>query len=253
MSEKVKLDIRSLVGEKLYQERFADKEMEKEIGDKRSSSSTNQTETKKVKSDQVIRCCDPIQSSSDQDETLKTNNCKDCGGIMVRKKSRNINKMSKLYVCSICSKELSNRHSLSRHKKKYCKGLVNQPVINQRQPRIFQKSRMCEKCGKTLSNYQALWRHKKTCKFTNTHTKTDTDIYTWRKPTAQVENRNATISSIHLKWNGKCWESINRDIHYRLNLGRDLVSLLERGAIKEDVLNCTQREYVNMYKKLFIE
>ena len=34
--------------------------------------------------------------------------------------------MSKQYTCSTCSKELSNRHSLSRHKKKSCKGLVLQ-------------------------------------------------------------------------------------------------------------------------------
>ena len=110
----------------------------------------------------------------------------------------------------------------------------------------------CDKCEKTLASYKSLWQHKKTCKFNNTHAKTDTAIYTWRKPAAQVEN---TIPSIQLKWNGKCWESdVNkRDIHYRLNLGRDLFSLLERGAMKEDALNCTQREYVNMYKKLFIE
>ena len=30
--------------------------------------------------------------------------------------------MSKKYICPICSKELSNRHSLSRHKNNYCKG-----------------------------------------------------------------------------------------------------------------------------------
>ena len=33
--------------------------------------------------------------------------------------------MSKTYICAICSKELSNRHSLSRHKRNYCKGISN--------------------------------------------------------------------------------------------------------------------------------
>ena len=62
-----------------------------------------------------------------------------------------------------------------------------------------------------------------------------------------------TIPRIHLKWNGKCWETTNKDIHYRLNIGRDLLSLLEKGAIKEDALNSSQKEYIQMYKNLFIE
>ena len=33
--------------------------------------------------------------------------------------------MDKKYICSICSKELSNRHSLSRHRSNYCKGSSN--------------------------------------------------------------------------------------------------------------------------------
>ena len=41
--------------------------------------------------------------------------------------------MSKQYTCSTCSKELSNRHSLSRHKKYYCDGMkvkeVNEPIL----------------------------------------------------------------------------------------------------------------------------
>ena len=42
--------------------------------------------------------------------------------------------MVKQYICSICSKEMSNRHSLSRHKKKYCKGLVDDRFIEWSQP-----------------------------------------------------------------------------------------------------------------------
>ena len=33
--------------------------------------------------------------------------------------------MCKKYICAICSKGLSNRHSLSRHKNNYCKGISN--------------------------------------------------------------------------------------------------------------------------------
>ena len=58
MTEKVKLDIRTLVGEQFYREHFADKEIEKkEIGDERW------IKTVTVKRD------DPVQSPSDRDET----------------------------------------------------------------------------------------------------------------------------------------------------------------------------------------
>ena len=60
----------------------------------------------------------------------------------------------------------------------------------------------------------------------------------------KMSKKNATIPRIHLKWNGKCWETTNKDIHYRLNLGRDLCSLVEKGAIKEDALNSSQKEYI---------
>ena len=62
---------------------------------------------------------------------------------------------------------------------------------------------------------------------------------------------NAKIARIHLKWNGKCWETTNKDIHYRLNLRRDLLSLIEKGAIKEDALKTVLKE--SIYKNFFIE
>ena len=98
---------------------------------------------------------------------------------------------------------------------------------------IRKKSRKCEICGKILSNRQSLWKHKQ--------------IHLPEK----MSKKNAT--RIHLKWNGKCWETTNKDIYYRINLGRDLCSLIERGAIKEDALNSSQKEYIQMYKNLFIE
>ena len=59
------------------------------------------------------------------------------------------------------------------------------------------------------------------------------------------------LLTILLKWDGKCWKIINKDyIRYQLNLGRDLVSLLRKGAIKEDVLNSKQKELIKMYSDL---
>ena len=46
---------------------------------------------------------------------------------------------------------------------------------------------------------------------------------------------------------------VGRSTRYRLNLGRNLSSLFEREAIEEEALNSTQKEYVRMYKTLFIE
>ena len=143
---------RRLVGEEMYQERFADKEMEVKIGDKRSSSPMNETRSVKVKRD---------EPSSGQDETRK-----------------------KFYAtCKACGK-VSERSNLSRHKKHHCKA---------------------------------------------------------RQPTLKLE------------WNGDKWVNSDNRFYYRLQLGRNLFNLIEKGAIKEDVLNCAQREHVKMYKKLFSE
>ena len=71
------------------------------------------------------------------------------------------------------------------------------------------------------------------------------------KNTTQIESGVLTIL---LKWDGKCWKIINRDhIRYQLNLGRDLVSLLRNGAIKEDVLNNKQKDLIKMYNDLLLE
>ena len=153
MTVKVKLDIRTLVGEQFYREHFADKEMEKkEIGDKR------RMKTVTVKRD------DPVQSPSDRDET----------------------------------------------RKKPCSKVV------------------CKPCGKVLSQFSALYRHKK-------------------------HHCKARIPILKLEWNGSTWVKSDNRFFYRLQLGRNLYNLIEKGAIKDDVLNCAQRKYVNMYKSLFSE
>ena len=146
--------IRRLVGEEMYQERFADKEMAIKIGDKRSSSPMNVTRCAKVKRN---------ETSSGQEESR--------------------NKIDTKCLCKACGKVFSERSNLSRHKR-YCKDRV---------------------------------------------------------PTLKLE------------WNGDKWVNSDNRFYYRLQLGRNLFNLIEKGAIKDDDLNCTQREYVKMYKKLFIE
>ena len=166
MTEKVKLDIRSLVGEKLYEERFADKEIQKKkVGDKRQHQSINQIESKKVKHGEIVRCCDPLQN--DQDAS-GSDDVKTVG------------------------------------------------------PKIT-----CNGCGKFFARTYCLYRHRYYCK--------------------------ALIQTLKLEWNGESWMKTNHRIYYQLQLGHNLINLIEKGAVKEDDLNCTQREYVKMYKKLFIE
>ena len=65
----------------------------------------------------------------------------------------------------------------------------------------------------------------------------------------------SVVSTEHcsLKWNGTSWETKAKNLHYRMGIGRDLWNLLAKGAIKEDALNSTQREYVQMYKSLFLD
>ena len=86
----------------------------------------------------------------------------------------------------------------------------------------------CKACGKVLSQYSALHRHKK-------------------------HHCKARIPILKLEWNGSTWVKSDNRFYYRLQLGRNLYNLIEKGAIKDDVLNCTQRKYVNMYKSLFSE
>ena len=87
---------------------------------------------------------------------------------------------------------------------------------------------VCKPCGKVLSQFSALYRHKK-------------------------HHCKARIPILKLEWNGSTWVKSDNRFYYRLQLGRNLYNLIEKGAIKDDVLNCAQRKYVNMYKSLFSE
>ena len=87
---------------------------------------------------------------------------------------------------------------------------------------------ICKPCGKLFSQVNALYRHKKHyCK--------------------------ARLPTLKLEWNGDRWMISDNRYYYRLQLGQNLFNLIEKGAIKEDVLNCTQKLYLDMYKKLFSE
>ena len=154
--------IRRLVGEEIYQERFADKEMEEKIGDKRSSPPMSETRAVKIKRD------DPVQISTEQEEETRNE----------------LKKVDTNYICKACGKLFARLDGLYRHKTYHCK---------------------------------------------------------------------ARISTLKLEWNGDTWLKSENRVYNRLQIGRNLFNLIEKKAIKEDVLNCAQREYVNMYKSLFSE
>ena len=100
-----------------------------------------------------------------------------------------------------------------------------QPIQSSEETRNKAKC-ICKACGKIFSGRSYVSRHKKRhCK--------------------------ARLTTLKLEWNGDRWVNSDNRFYYRLQLGQNLFNLIEKGAIKEDVLNCTQKEYVNMYKKLF--
>ncbi len=104
---------------------------------------------------------------------------------------------------------------------------------------MVKRRHLCDRCGKRYASYQSLWNHRnRICKRVIKPVSQDVSDYKYVKPTI-------------LKWNGKSWETRSKNVRYQMNLGRDLSNLLERGAIKEDALNCSQKEYIQMYKTLF--
>ena len=91
--------------------------------------------------------------------------------------------------------------------------------------KIETKRRLCDNCGRSLAGRSSLCRHKKTCK--------------------------GDFAPAIMIWNGKSWEMKPIDVHYKLNLGRDMADLLEREVIKKEDLTRTQMECIQMYKALF--
>ena len=58
--------------------------------------------------------------------------------------------MGKTYVCIACLKELANRHSLSRHKKLYCKGIKSQCSDLMKQ-NLCENKKLCEQSTDSYS------------------------------------------------------------------------------------------------------
>ena len=63
------------------------------------------------------------------------------------------------------------------------------------------------------------------------------------------------IPILKLKWNGSLWQRDNscEKWYYQMKLGRDLDNLIRKRAINEDVLNATQKSYLQMYREMFID
>ena len=87
----------------------------------------------------------------------------------------------------------------------------------------------CGKCGKTFKSFSNLNRHESYyCK------------------------NIKKVPILQMKWDGKNWKVMDRSklLLYHIKLGYELDKLIRNKAVKEDVLNCTQKEYLSMYQKL---
>ena len=130
-----------------------------------------------------------------------------------------------------------------------------QKLNSQKMARIKQtKRRSCDSCGKSLACRSALCRHKKTCK--KVGSKAVQSSLAKVVKDAELPVRSLTRDkgiNLCLKWNGKFWETRAKNMHCQISIGRDLSNLLDKRAIKEDALNCTQKEYIQMYKSLFLD
>ena len=101
---------------------------------------------------------------------------------------------------------------------------------------VVKRKFVCDGCGKGFVSAQSLWNHKN------------------RRLKPQLASSSGGAEPLTLSWNGKSWQQCgSKNLCYRLNLGRDLSNLLERGAIKDYSLNSTQKEYIEIYKSLFLD
>ena len=127
------------------------------------------------------------------------------------------------------------------------------------------KKRVCKNCGKTLSSAQTLWRHKKTCKAKESQNQhlclcdekflTNESFCQHQEICSRAINAHRFIAAdtnLVLTWNGSSWETKDNETRYRLNLGRDLSTLIDNGAIQKDRMNTKQKECIQMYYSLFI-
>ena len=118
----------------------------------------------------------------------------------------------------------------------------NMKIVEKKEDR----RRSCEKCGKNLSCHRSLWRHKKKC----------TSHQNLEPSSVKVQDdHKRRIPILKLKWNGSTWQRDNRceKWYYQMKLGRDLDNLVRKRAINEDVLNATQKSYLQMYREMFTD
>ena len=90
----------------------------------------------------------------------------------------------------------------------------------------------CSKCGKTFKRYDNLSRHK------------------------SYHCKNATkVPILKIKWDGETWKVMNHSklILYHIKLGYQLDKLIKNETINEDVLNCTQKKHLCLYRQLVHE
>ena len=134
------------------------------------------------------------------------------------------------YICETCGKKLSSYNYLMRHKRTKCNKSRNK----------------CDVCGATFSFFNTLIRHKLV------HCDQRSSNSSSSSSSSRGSGREAI--TLHLKWDGESWainNVIERNLYYRVRLGRDLHNLLDKQAIKEESLNYSQVECVSMYRKLF--
>ena len=136
---------------------------------------------------------------------------------------------------STAPREESNR-KIEDIARKILQGETNSSAAVVATSGVVKRKFVCDGCGKGFVSAQSLWNHKN------------------RRLKPQVTSPSGGVEPLTLSWNGKSWQRCgSKNLCYRLNLGRDLSNLLERGAIKDNSLNSTQKECIEMYKSLFLD
>ena len=116
------------------------------------------------------------------------------------------------------------------------------------------RRKVCCKCGKTLSCYRSLWRHKKKCT-SGCHQNSEPSSVKIQALADHKRDCRNKIPILKLKWNGSAWQRDNscEKWYDQMKLGRDLDNLIRKRAINEDVLNATQKSYLQMYREMITD
>ena len=184
--------------------------------------------------------------------------------------TKNIEK-KKWYVCEKCGKNLSNYHSLWRHKKKctsnHVDGLKESILPRyEKVPSGAEQTMNSEPSSVKIQDDQK--RHNKIpilkLKWNGSSLQYE-KVPSGAKRAANSEPSSVKIQDDHkrrnkipilkLKWNGSSWQRDRscEKWYYQMKLGRDLDNLVRKRAINENVLNATQKSYLQMYREMFID